>query len=251
MNPERRVASTCAAQTLSLRTMPPRPLAFVFLLAGMAAGSLACRPDVDITVPASATTTVFSLTGIDCEACGTNVLAKLQEQPGVYSASFDRALAEVTVQHDVAQIDTAAILAIATSLGYGAIEGAGHGEYVPEVAFADGLDVVKISKAGEAVELEPHLVPGKVTVVDFYAAWCMPCRKVDEHMLTVLAAHDDIALRKVDIVDWDSEAAKQHLKSVPNLPYLIVFGRDGKQVATISGLELEQLDTAIAKARGH
>jgi thiol-disulfide isomerase/thioredoxin len=221
------------------------------LLAAVGVGPLACRPDANATtVPASATTTVVSLTGIDCEDCGTNVIAKLLEQPGVYAASFDRVLAEVTVQYDATKVDVPAILAVVTALGYGGIEGAGHGEYIPEVEFADGLDVVKISEHGEAVELEPHLSPGKITIVDFYAVWCEPCREVDEHMQTVLAAHDDIALRKVNIVDWDSEVAKQHLKSVPNLPYVIVFGRDGKQLAAISGLDLEKLDAAIAEGRG-
>lgn len=230
--------------------MSARPLALALLLAGFAAGPLACRPDAASTIPASATTTVISLTGIDCEDCGISVVEKLLQQPGVYAASSDRVLGEVTVQYDAAQIDTAAILATATSLGYGAIEGAGHGEYVPEVEFADGMDVVKIAQHGEAVDLESHIVPGKITVIDFYAVWCEPCREVDEHMLTVLGAHDDIALRKVNIVDWDSEAAKQHMKSVANLPYVIVYGPDGKQVAAISGLDLEQLDAAIAKARG-
>ena len=100
---------------------------------------------------------------------------------------------------------------------------------------------MKISTKGETIELASHVVPGKVTVVDFYAEWCEPCRKVDEH--------HDIALRKVDIVDWGSQVAQQHMKSVPSLPYLIVYDRNGKQVAAISGLDLEKLDAAIAEAR--
>jgi thiol-disulfide isomerase/thioredoxin len=231
--------------------MLPRPFPLVVLTLVLAApGSLACRPDAPTTtVPASATTTVVSLTGIDCEDCGTTVIEKLQTRDGVYAVTFDRVLAEITVQYDATKVDVPTILALVQELDYGAIEGAGHGEYLPEVAFADGLDVVKISERGEAVELEPHIVPGKITVVDFYAIWCEPCREVDEHMSTVLAAHDDIALRKVNIVDWDSEVAKQHMKSVPNLPYVIVYGRDGKQIEAISGLDLEKLDAAIAEAR--
>jgi thiol-disulfide isomerase/thioredoxin len=230
--------------------MSPSRLALVFLLAGTAlSGPLACRKTAT-TVPASATTTVFSLRGIDCEDCGTEIIEKLEGQPGFYAASFDRVLGELTVQYDAAQMDKAVVFAAASELGFEAIEGQGQGEYIPEVEFGEGLDVVKISEHGEAVELAPHLVPGKITVIDFYAVWCEPCRELDEHMLTVLEAHDDIALRKVNIVDWESEAAKQHLQSVPNLPYVIVHGRDGKQIEAISGLDLEKLDAAIAKARG-
>jgi thiol-disulfide isomerase/thioredoxin len=227
-----------------------RNFVLALALATFAVGSFACEPADSTRVPASATTTVVSLTGIDCEDCGTEVIAKLKERPGVYEVTFDRVLAEITVQYDATKVDVPTILADVKSLGFGAIEGAGHGEYLPEVEFAEGLDVVKISAAGEAVDVESHLVPGKVTVIDFYAVWCEPCRMVDEHMTKVLAAHDDVALRKVNIVDWDSEAAKQHMKSVPNLPYLIVYGRDGKQLAAISGLDLEKLDAAIAEARG-
>jgi thiol-disulfide isomerase/thioredoxin len=200
-------------------------------------------------VPDSATTTVISLQGIDCESCGERVISALG-QHGIYATSFDRLTAELTVQYDATQISVADLLAAVTAQGYTGIEGAGHGEYLPMATFAPELDVLEISNAGEAVELEAHLAPGKVTVFDFYAVWCMPCREVDEHMRTMLAKHDDVALRKLDIVDWDSEVAKRYMHAVADLPYVIVYGRDGKKVAAISGLALDQLDAAIEEGRG-
>jgi thiol-disulfide isomerase/thioredoxin len=221
----------------------------ILSLALLLAGPLACQPSKDTTtVPDSATTTVISLQGIDCEDCGTNVIEALGEQ-GIYATSFDRTTAELTVQYDATQLSVADMLATVTKLGYTGIEGAGHGAYIGKVVFDPGLDVLEIAKAGEVVELEPHLASGKVTVFDFYAVWCEPCRAVDEHMITVLTAHDDVALRKLDIVDWDSEVAKRYMRSATSLPYVIVYGRDGKQVAEISGLALDQLDAAIAKGR--
>jgi thiol-disulfide isomerase/thioredoxin len=221
-----------------------------FLLLALMLGSpLGCGPSTEkTTVPDSATTTVISLQGIDCDDCGTRVIESLGEK-GIYATSFDRTLAELTVQYDATQITVADMLAVVSKLGYTGIEGAGHGAYIPKVAFDPAHDVQEISKGGEAVELEPHLAPGKVTVFDFYAIWCEPCRAVDEHMKTVLGEHDDVALRKLDIVDWDSEAAKKHMKTAAELPYLIVYGRDGKQVAAISGLALDKLDAAIAEGR--
>jgi thiol-disulfide isomerase/thioredoxin len=221
----------------------------VLLLALWAAVPPACKPSTETTtVPDSASTAVISLQGIDCEDCGTNVIEALGKQ-GIYATSFDRVKAELTVQYDATQISVADMLAVVTKLGYTGIEGAGHGAYIPKVEFDPGSDVVEIAKAGEVVELEPHLAPGKVTVFDFYAIWCEPCREVDEHMKTVLAEHDDVALRKLDIVDWDSEAAKHHMKTATSLPYVIVYGPDGKKVAEISGLALDELDAAIAKGR--
>jgi thiol-disulfide isomerase/thioredoxin len=213
---------------------------------------IGCRADASndaTTVPDSATTTVISLQGIDCESCGTRVITALA-RPGIYATAFDRNTAELTVQYDATQVSVADMLAAVTTLGYTGSEGAGQGAYIPEVEFGPDLDVVKIASGGETVELESHLAPGKVTVFDFYAVWCKPCRAVDRHMRDVLTQHDDVALRKLDVVDWDSEVAKQHLKSAAELPYVFVYGRDGKQVAAISGLALEVLDAAIAKGRG-
>lgn len=210
---------------------------------------LGCGPSSDATrVPDTATTTVISLQGIDCESCGTRVIKAL-DRPGIYATSFDRSLAELTVQYDATQVSVADMLEVVTTLGYTGSEGAGQGAYIPEVEFGPELDVTKIASGGESVELEAHLVPGKVTVFDFYAVWCKPCRAVDRHMRDVLTAHDDVALRKLDVVDWDSVVAKQHLQTASELPYVIVYGRDGKRVTEISGLALEDLDAAIAKGR--
>jgi thiol-disulfide isomerase/thioredoxin len=220
------------------------------LLVALSTAPLACDSGAEATqVPDSATTTVISLRGIDCEDCGTDIIAKLREHDGIYTMTFDRVRAELTVQHDAARIDVGKLLEVAGSLGHEAIAGAGQGQYLPGVAFDPAFDVVEIAEAGEVVELEPHLVAGKVTVFDFYAIWCEPCREVDEHMLELLAANPDVALRKINIVDWDSEVAKQHLRNAASLPYLLVYGPDGRKQATITGLDVEQLDAAIAKAR--
>jgi thiol-disulfide isomerase/thioredoxin len=229
-----------------------RRLSCLLLLLLGASAPLACThagASAATTVPASASTAVVSMRGIDCESCGARAITAVKKQPGVYEASFDKVLAELTVHYDAAQAKPADFVAAVESLGYEGLLGAGQGAYIPAVEMPVQADVAHINEAGQAVDLRAHLATGKVTVVDFYAVWCQPCRKVDAHMKQVLAAQPDVALRKVDVVDWDSPAAKQHLQGVPNLPYVIVFGRSGKQVAAISGLELEQLDAAIEKAR--
>lgn len=235
--------------TLAPAMQPARRLLPLLLVLGTAP-ALACERDGAATVvPASASTTVISMQGIDCESCGARAITTVKQRPGVYEATFDKVLAELTVQYDATQTGPADFVAAVESLGYQGFEGPGKGAYIPAVEMPAEADVAKINEGGQAVDLRAHLAAGKVTVVDFYAVWCEPCRKVDEHMKDVLATQPDVALRKVDVVDWDSAVAKQHLQGVPNLPYVIVFGKSGKQVVTISGLELEQLDAAIEKAR--
>lgn len=110
-------------------------------------------------------------------------------------------------------------------------------------------DLKELSKEGEDVpSLEPHVVPGKVTLFDFYAVWCAPCRKIDAHVFALLGKRQDLALRKLNVVSWETPLAERYLKNIPNLPFVVVYGKDGKKVDTVAGLNLDALDRAIAKA---
>jgi thiol-disulfide isomerase/thioredoxin len=107
-------------------------------------------------------------------------------------------------------------------------------------------DLVQLSHRGEDVPaLEPHLALDKVTVVDFYADWCGPCRDVDNYLYAMLAKRSDIAYRKINIGDWDTPVAKRYLTRVPTLPYVIIYGRDGKIIRDISGLDLDGIREAV------
>ena len=88
-----------------------------------------------------------------------------------------------------------------------------------------GLDKIDASNDGAAVPLVP--VPGKITVYDFWAPWCKPCGVVDHELAAVARRHpNDLAVRKINIVDTDSPAAQRYLRD-GTLPHLEVFGRDG------------------------
>ena len=96
------------------------------------------------------------------------------------------------------------------------------------MAAAIGPKIKVIAEGGKKVELRELAVPGKITIVDFYADWCGPCRAMAPELERIANEDPDIYLRKVDIVNWESEVAKQYdLHSIPNVR---VFNRKGKQV---------------------
>jgi thiol-disulfide isomerase/thioredoxin len=207
----------------------------------------ACRSS---RVPDDAATAVISLQRIDCSECGTGSAAALEKHAGVHDAEFDLGKAELTVRYDPQLTSPPKLLAVVEGRGHQAVLGGGAGSYLAGPQFPAGLDVQQLARGGEDVDIEAHLVAGKVTVFDFFAPWCEPCRDVDAHMKRVLERHPDVALRKLDVVDWSTPLARRYLMDVTSLPYVVVYGTDGRRVGTVVGLHLDQLDAAIAKGRG-
>jgi thiol-disulfide isomerase/thioredoxin len=201
------------------------------------------------TIPADARKTVVSLTKIDCAECGDQIVEDLRKRPGVYEATFDKRKAEVTVIASPTFDVFTPVRQLASVQGFGAVLGAGKGKYLDWSSFPEGADVKTVATNGEDVpDLKLVLAAGKVTVVDFSAIWCEPCRKLDEHMAKILGARQDVAYRKLDVGDWDTPLAQRYLKNVPALPFVIVYGASGAKVQEIAGLDLGRLDAAIAKA---
>jgi thiol-disulfide isomerase/thioredoxin len=201
------------------------------------------------TIPEGAKKTVVSLDKIDCSDCGDRIVEDLRSRPGVYEATFDKRKAEVSVISSPTFDVFMTVKQLASVEGFDAVVGEGKGKYLDWSTFPAGADVKTIAKEGEDVpDLTPHLATGKVTIVDFSAIWCEPCRKLDEHMVKVLAARTDVAYRKLDIGDWDTPLAKRYLRSVPALPYVMVYGPKGVKVREIAGLDLARVDHAIEQA---
>lgn len=125
----------------------------------------------------------------------------------------------------------------------------------PDLTFAplpnlpQGADLIEISHQGEDVtDLKAHAVKGKITLFDFYAVWCAPCRKIDTHVYGLMNERSDLALRKLNVVSWNTPVAKRYLKGVSGLPYMLVYDKSGELVSKVEGFDLEALDKAIAKA---
>jgi len=195
-------------------------------------------------------TTVMSLSNLDCATCGEDLARAVIQEDGVYKTAFDRRRVELTV------VAAPRVSALALALrrrpakeDFGILPGPGQGSYVAWAKAPEGADVREIAKGGEDVPaLAPHLAAGKVTVFDFSATWCEPCRKLDEHVLAIVAARRDVAYRKLDVGDWDTPLGLRYLKGVKELPYVLIFDAKGQRVEAMSGLDLGRFDRALEKA---
>jgi thioredoxin 1 len=113
-----------------------------------------------------------------------------------------------------------------------------------------GLDI-RLASRGEEVRIADHLARGKITIFDYYADWCGPCHLLSPRLERLVRDNDGIALRKIDISDWESPAAKQATRDfkLPGLPYVRVFGPGGKHIGDVHGNHIEKVETLIRKSR--
>ena len=82
---------------------------------------------------------------------------------------------------------------------------------------------------GRAFDPKEILVAGKVTIIDYFADWCFPCNQLEMELWEALGSSSEVAVVRVDIVDWDTPAA-QNIQGVTGLPVLALYDADGKFV---------------------
>ena len=79
---------------------------------------------------------------------------------------------------------------------------------------------------GNPIDHSRLLTRGHITIVDFYADWCAPCRKLAPHLAEFVRSEPAVSLKKVNIGNWGSPTARNYnVRSVPNLR---VFDRKGR-----------------------
>jgi thiol-disulfide isomerase/thioredoxin len=106
---------------------------------------------------------------------------------------------------------------------------------------------VEVISHGAQVDISKHLALGNVTVVDFYADWCGPCKQLSPSLEQMARTDPEIALRKIDIVNWDTAVAKQH--NIRSIPQVNVYNRGGRLVGTVVGVRVEEVKRYVAQAK--
>ena len=74
---------------------------------------------------------------------------------------------------------------------------------------------------------------GGITIVDFWAAWCGPCRSFGPIFQAVAAAHTgDVRFATCDIESNPQTAQMLQIRSIPTV---IAFDRDGNEIGRSNG----------------
>jgi thiol-disulfide isomerase/thioredoxin len=120
--------------------------------------------------------------------------------------------------------------------------------FVEQAEFtADRGQSIEVITHGQQVDISKHLALGNVTIIDYYADWCGPCKQVSPALEQLAQSDSEIALRKVDIVGWSSAVAKQY--KISSIPRVEIYGRNGQLVGTVSGANPDQVRQYVAQAK--
>jgi thiol-disulfide isomerase/thioredoxin/copper chaperone CopZ len=207
-----------------------------------------------IALPGLATaaeTFQFTVLGIDCKECAPPILKALNGIKGVENAKLDwkKGLATVDLP---AGFEKVKIKTALDAIGYEAVF---PGEtqkdlqpLPPEVV--ERLDIVSYD-GSRKVDVKGVLARGKVTVLDYWAEWCSPCKYQDARLQHLVMANPRVAVRRVDVGNWDNAAARQATAEfrLAALPYVRVYDAAGKHVGSVTGGSWDRLLELIEKAK--
>ena len=91
---------------------------------------------------------------------------------------------------------------------------------------AGGSGVVTLTDAG----FDRSIAQGN-WVVDFWAAWCGPCRMIAPIIEELAEERDDVRFGKLNVDDFPSIAARFNARSIP----LLVLFKDGAERGRVAG----------------
>jgi thiol-disulfide isomerase/thioredoxin len=107
---------------------------------------------------------------------------------------------------------------------------------------------IEVISHGAQVDINQHLALGIVTVIDFYADWCGPCRRLSPSLEQMARSDPEIALRKIDIVNWKTAVVQFNIHSIPQVN---VYDRSGRLVGTVLGGDFEKVKSYVAQAKSN
>ncbi|MEW6069204.1 MAG: thioredoxin family protein [Candidatus Thermoplasmatota archaeon] len=106
-------------------------------------------------------------------------------------------------------------------------------------------DRIKLERAAKEPKIQKLLEKGKITIIDFYAAWCPPCQMLMKVLDGIKEV--DVAVKRIN-VDEENELASRI--GIDAVPFVGVFDKEREPFVAFTGYRDEkELRSLIDRAR--
>ncbi len=84
-----------------------------------------------------------------------------------------------------------------------------------------------------------------IIVLDFYANWCNPCKKLDSHLEDFKEMYPSYQFKKIDIEKEEELVEKYKIQSLPTI--LIIDNNSNEVLSKIEGFNLPLIKSELSK----
>jgi thioredoxin 1 len=91
-------------------------------------------------------------------------------------------------------------------------------------------------------EFDTILNNNKHVIVDFYATWCGPCKRIAPDIEKMAIEYKDVIFVKVDVEECDDVSSEYGVKAMPTF----LFFTNGKKVYTVVGADLNKIKEKVS-----
>ncbi|MDD2797877.1 MAG: thioredoxin domain-containing protein [Bacteroidales bacterium] len=89
----------------------------------------------------------------------------------------------------------------------------------------------------------------KPVIIDFYATWCGPCRKLSPILSEIAQSHPEITVYKVNVDEEPELAQFFSITSIPLVVYIPMKGKPFKEAGLVAKEDVEQNIINIFKTK--
>lgn len=100
-----------------------------------------------------------------------------------------------------------------------------------------------VAQLKTVAEFEEAIKYSGLTVIDFYAVWCNPCKMIAPVIDQLAAAYKDVLFFQVDVDRSADVSAEQGITAMPTL----LFFKNGVKVGTVVGANVQKIRALVAQ----